>query len=157
GERQALGEHLGDHRPGGLGLGDERAARRAVAGVARQVAERELARDRVPELAHVAGPGVVLPAEEELLRERALAAELAAAVLGEPRDGAARPAEGRELDPRDREPVEEIVAEAALLDLAIEIAPRRRDHPDVDEHRAIAADASHLGALDGAEELGLEA
>ena len=36
-------------------------------------------------------------------------------------------AQRRELDARDRQAMKEIIAKAALLHLAIEIAPRRRD------------------------------
>src|SRR5207247_7786669 len=63
---------------------------------------------------------------------------------------------GQQVVPRDGEAVEEVVAEAPALHLVVEVAPRRRDHPDVDAEAPVAADAAHLAPLDRAEQLRLE-
>src|SRR5262249_23117672 len=52
--------------------------------------------------------------------------------------------------------VEEIVAEAALLHLAVEVAPRRGENADVDALGPVAPYGTHLAALDRAQELRLE-
>ena len=67
-----------------------------------------------------------------------------------------RCAQRRKLDARDGEAVEEVVAEAARLDLLVEIAPRRGHDAHIDVDPLVAADAAELRALDRAQELRLE-
>ncbi len=50
----------------------------------------------------------------------------------------------------------QIVAETALGDLLVEIPPRRAEHPHLDPQPPVAADTAHLGAFEGAEQLGLQ-
>ena len=56
----------------------------------------------------------------------------------------------------DREPVEQIGAEALRVDLGAEIAIGRGDDADVDRQVVVAADTTDLAALERAQELGLE-
>jgi hypothetical protein len=77
-------------------------------------------------------------------------------VLCELGDVAPALAERRELDAPDRDPMVEIVAEAALLHRPVEIAARRREEPHVDADRLGPADTPHVTALDRAKQLGLE-
>src|SRR5262249_30943110 len=123
------------------------------------VADGELSRHGVPELAHVARPRIVLPAaevpEHALFHRRLIRAELRSEVLDEHRDVLPPAAERRHLDPADGEAMKKVVAEAADEDLAVEIAPRRREDPDVDLDRLVAADATDLRPLDRAKELRL--
>jgi hypothetical protein len=74
----------------------------------------------------------------------------------EDRDVALTASERRQLDPTDRKPVEEIVAERPFLDGTIEIAPRRGDDANVDADPLVAPDPSHLRALERSKELRLE-
>src|SRR5262249_43761561 len=123
----------------------------------RERAERELAGDGVVELPHVAGPAVVFPPPQKIVRDGAIpAAELLPEVLREHADVALPIAQRRQLDAGDRGAEEEIVAKAALLDLLIEIAPRRREHADVDLDGSVAAQPAHLRALENAQQLRLQ-
>ena len=61
---------------------------------------------------------------------------------------------GGELDAGDGEAIKEVVAEAPLLDLAIEVAARGGDHPHVDLDPAVASHAPHLGPLEARRSLG---
>src|SRR5207247_1556042 len=87
---------------------------------------------------------------------RPLAGDLAPEVAREDGHVPAAAAQRRQLDAPDGEAEEEIVAEATRLDLAVEVAARRRDDPHVDALPVVRPDALHLAALDGAEQLGLE-
>src|SRR5690606_14997961 len=83
-------------------------------------AEREVAGDGAAQFAHVAGPGVLVPAEAERLLQRLLAAaELLAEVAREQEHVALAAAQGRQLDAGDGDAVQELVAETAGGDLAI--------------------------------------
>ena len=62
---------------------------------------------------------------------------------------------GGELDRHDGEPVVEVLAEAALVDRAREVAVGRGDDADVDRALAVLADAPDLARLEHAEELRL--
>src|SRR5262249_27967360 len=66
-------------------------------------------------------------------------------------------AKRRQLQARDGETEEEVVAESLGLHLAIEIAPGRRDDSHVDRRPLVAPDAAHLHPLDRPEELRLQA
>ena len=65
-------------------------------------------------------------------------------------------AEGRQLDGHDLQPVVEVLAEAAPLDLVVKVLVRGADEADVHNPRARLADAADLFLLEDAEELGLE-
>src|SRR5262249_39334838 len=84
--------------------------------------------DRILELAHVARPRVAEQPLDRLGRESQLAAELAARageeVLGEGRDVLAAIAERRQDHLDDVQPVEEVLAEAALREQRRQIAVR---------------------------------
>src|SRR5688572_26861442 len=123
----------------------------------RELAERQLARDGVPKLAHVARPRMFFPTCEHVGRKLArIAAELGPQRAREVRDVAASMTEWWQLDARNGKAMEEIVAEATERDLLVEIASRRREDAHVDLNPAIAADAPDLEALDRAKELRLE-
>ncbi len=77
-------------------------------------------------------------------------------MLREHGDVPAALAQRRQLDAGHGEAKEEIVAELPDLDLVIEIAPGRGDHPHVDADRSVPADALDLRSLEHAQELGLE-
>src|SRR4051794_16235606 len=112
-----------------------------------------MARDRVRELAHVARPRIALEPLHQIVGHRFVtSAELAPEVLREHADVPAPRPKRWELDPCDREAEEEIVAEAPILNFAIEIAPRRREEPNVDLGRSIAAHPTDLRPLDRAKE-----
>lgn len=173
GERQIHGQHLLDEiastraRPSrsdrGRGDGRSRGRRyarlvrrcmarwRSLGGAAaggldrRQLAERYAPRDRVVELTDIARPVVVLEAlGKARWEDDPLAGELDPEMLGERGDVAFSAAQRRQLDPRDSEPEEEIVAEAPLLDLVIEIAPRRGQDAHIDADPAAISDALDL-------------
>ena len=91
----------------------------------------------VLQLAHVARPVVGLEELHRLLREaRRGLAELGRValeeVLGEERDVLAALAQRRHADGEDLEAVVEVLAEAPLGDLLLEVAVRRRDDAHVD-------------------------
>ena len=158
-------------RSGWLGPGSLESERRALEGVpasserqrasVRRVVggEREEARHRVLELAHVARPVVRL----ERLDERRLDVDLAHAVaigvraherVHERLDVLRALAERRHADGHHVEAIEEVLAEAPGLRLGGEIAVRRDDEAHVDVLGA-AADRLHLARLDGAQDLRL--
>jgi hypothetical protein len=157
-------ESLRDHRIEEVGLRRARcrrrlAVRRRVVAVDRavEIAERERARHGVAELTHVARPVLGLPAADGLGGQRGgIAAELDPEGPGEQRDVAVAPPQRRELDAADRQAIEQVVAKLLLLDLLVEIATGRRDDPHIDPHRAARADPPDLGALERAQQLGLQ-
>ena len=87
---------------------------------------------------------------------RAGTRDLTPEVARQDRDVPAAAAQRRQLDAPHRETEEEVVAEAARLHLAVEVAPRRGDDAHVDAIPPFGADPLHLAALDGTQELGLE-
>ncbi len=64
-------------------------------------------------------------------------------------------AERRDLDRHDVQPVEEVLAEAALLDLLLQVAVGRGDDAHVHGDQLAAADPLDLARLDRAEQLRL--
>jgi hypothetical protein len=74
----------------------------------------------------------------------------------EHRNVTATPAQRRELDARDDEAVEEVVAEATSLHFPIEVASRCREDAYVHADRLAASDATDLATFEHAEELRLE-
>src|SRR5207302_5426220 len=83
-----------------------------------EIAERDLACDRVSKLAHVAGPPVVRPSVEDARgRSTALAAERLPEMTSEELDVPSAFAQRRKLDARDDQTMEQIVAEASVLHL----------------------------------------
>src|SRR5450755_3819009 len=98
-----------------------------------EVPEREKTNDRVAKLANVPRPRRAFPFDELLVRDRVgWSAGLRRKMPREDRDVATARAKRWQLDARDREAMKQIVAEAPALDLAIEIATRRRENADVD-------------------------
>ena len=65
-------------------------------------------------------------------------------------------AQRRHVDRHHREAEVEILAELALLHLALQVLLGRRDDADVDLDGAVAADAPDLALLEHAQELGLQ-
>src|SRR5262249_39774881 len=90
------------------------------------------------------------------VRQRTLAAQPLPEVPRKQPDVAALLAKRWKLDPRHREPIKEVIAEATRLDLLVQIAARGRHHPHVDADPLAAAHPSQLGSLDRAEQLGLQ-
>ena len=76
--------------------------------------------------------------------------------LDQQRDVLAAVAERRHLNDDHAEPVEEILPEALLRDLAIEIDVGRRDDADVDVHHPAGADRPYLALLQHAKQLDLQ-
>src|SRR5690606_14964020 len=64
-------------------------------------------------------------------------------------------AQRRHVNARDREPVVQVLAEPAAVDLDAEVAIRRGDDADIDLDGLRTADAANLLALEHAEELWL--
>src|SRR5689334_10954895 len=62
----------------------------------------------------------------------------------------------RQLDPADRKTEEEVIAEAGLLYLAIEIAPRCREDPHVDLDPAVTTNTTDFRSFERAEKLRLQ-
>ena len=62
---------------------------------------------------------------------------------------------GGHVDLDDVEPVEQVLAELALLDLLLQVLVRRGDHADVHLDALVAADPLELPLLEDAEQLGL--
>ncbi len=121
------------------------------------LAERLPTDDGVQELAGIPGPTVGSIAREELHGERTGAgSELRPEGAREELHVALAITQRRQLDARDGEAEEEVVAEASFLHLAIEIATRRREDANVALDPAVAADPLGLAALDRAKELRLE-
>jgi hypothetical protein len=85
-----------------------------------------------------------------------LTAKLLPEVAGEQHDVATAIAKRRELDPRDRQSMEEVVAKASRLDLLIEVPPRRCEQADIDANGLHASDATKLRTLDRSEQLRLQ-
>ena len=76
-------------------------------------------------------------------------------VLGEEADVLLALAQWWDVDAHDVEPVEEILAEGAVLDFFFEAFVRRGEDADVGLEGLVAADAGELAALEDAEELAL--
>ena len=93
--------------------------------------------DDVPELAHVAGPGIGLQRGQRILAElaRRHSGRLGRARHEMPRqerDVLAPVAQRRHFDRHDAEAVEQILAEPPRRNLARQLAVRRSHHPDID-------------------------
>ena len=65
-------------------------------------------------------------------------------------------AQGRQPDRADLEPVVQVLAEPAGLDLLLEVPVRGRDDPHVHLDRVVGPDADDLAVLQHAQQLGLE-
>src|SRR5579859_6755315 len=92
--------------------------------------------DYVLQLANVAGPWVLAETIERLaVDDRDLLAhslrEPVGEVLDEQRDVARSLAKRRHIDRKDVQAVEEIRAEATLVDRGVQVAIRRGDHPNI--------------------------
>src|SRR5262249_16436429 len=128
----------------------------AVLALGRELTERDPPCERVAQLAHVPRPGVVLEARQHRGRDRRFSSELLPEVPGEEPDVAAPLAQRRQLEARDGQAEEGVLADPAGLNLAVGIAGRRGDDPPVDLAPAVAPEALPLRALGGAQELRLE-
>src|SRR5262245_44210805 len=133
-----------------------RRRRRRRGPLLRQLTQRETARHRIAQLAYVARPGLALELLDELVGWPPLASQLAPEVRRQKRDVAAPHPQRGQLDARDREAKKEVVAEPALLHLAVEIASGGRDETHIDRNAPVAPDAAYLRALDCAKQLGLQ-
>ena len=103
------------------------------------------------------GPWLRDEAADEVGRNHLrVAREALAEVPDEQLDVTCTVAKRRELDPSDGEAVKEVVAEFALRDRPIEIAPGRGDDAHVDLDDRAPADTAQLALLDHAQQLGLE-
>ena len=121
--------------------------------------QNDAALDEVAELADVAGPIVLCHFGERVLAEEALFfghAELLEERADEEKHVVEALAERRHAGADDGDAEVEVLAEATLVDLALEVAVRRRDDADVHAPRAGLTDAPNLLRLEGAEQLGLE-
>ena len=142
----------------GLALGDavrDRGARDEIA-----FGQRHGPLQRVLELAHVAGPIIGHDDLEALARQRfRRLAALAGDVLEKRRheDGNvfAPIAQRRKIDVDHVQPIVEIAAEAAALDVFLQIAVRGRDDADIHRNRLRATDRYRFALLQHAEELDL--
>ena len=76
-------------------------------------------------------------------------------VLREEQDVAAARAQGRDADARVVVAINEVVAEALLVDLGLEVAVRGRDDAGVERLLLVAADRADGALLEGAQELRL--
>src|SRR5205807_6042009 len=124
-------------------------------------AEDHGALERVAQLADVARPAVLAEDLHRLGRHAgellpALAAEAIDEVLHEERNVVAPLLERRERDLEDVETEEEVFAEAARLDLFLEVAVGGADHANVDVDLALAPEPAEPLVLEDAEELGLQ-
>src|SRR5207245_2603034 len=113
------------------------------------------------QLADVAGPRVLGEHLHRLRREAgellaALAAEAIDEVLHQQRDVVAPLLERRERDVEHVEAEVEVLAEAAPLDLLLEVAIGGADHAHVDADLALAAQPAQPLLLHDAQELGLQ-
>src|SRR5690606_11853812 len=108
----------------------------------------------------VSRPVVRLKPRDVRLRDAygrpAFAARAGQEMLHEQRNVLRPLAQRHGLDREHAEPEVEILAEAALLDLAAQIAVRRGDDPHVDLARLLLADALERAFLDHAQELALK-
>ena len=77
-------------------------------------------------------------------------------MLGEHGDVLGTLAQRRDLDRHHAQPVEQVLAEAAVAHVLVEVAVRRRDDAHVDLLGALAADRRDLVALQHAQQLGLQ-
>ncbi len=127
----------------------------------RLVGEHQRLLDTVLELADVARPLVFAHRLERARREALhvggiLLGVLLQEVFADDDHVLAALTKRREVEVHDVEPVEEILAEGALLDLLFEVAVRRRDDADVDLLGAVVADLHDHPLLEGAEQLHLQ-
>src|SRR5438093_3488311 len=116
--------------------------------------------DQVFQLAHVSRPGIARQPLDGLglelsPRPAVLVPEPLHEVADEERDVLAARAERLDVDGDDAQPVEEVLAETARLDLLGEVLVRGRDDARVHLDRAGAPQALDLTGLDGAEKFGL--
>ena len=132
-------------------LGGERLARRR---------ECDRALDGVAQLSHVAREVALRERVEEVLAQRdprrVLATELLCEVLGEEGDVDPAPSQGRHGAREGVEAVEEVLAEAPVLDPDLQIAMRGGHDAHVDHHALVRSDGAQLARLEHAEQLDLE-
>src|SRR5690606_18620526 len=101
--------------------------------------------------------GVLVPAEAERLLQRLLAAaELLAEVAREQEHVALAAAQGRQLDAGDGDAVQELVAETAGGDLAIEVGAGRHQQAKVRLRGDVGAEPLDAAALEDVEQLDLQ-
>src|SRR5262249_27782556 len=110
--------------------------------------------DHVAKLAHVAGPRIALEHCQDLGGR--LFGRAVEEVLDQERDVLEPIAQGWHHEAHHGEPIEEVRAEAARLDLVAEVPVRRRNDAYVDLVGLVAADAAHRAALEDAQQLGLQ-
>jgi hypothetical protein len=124
----------------------------------RAVGDDDGALDHVVELAHIAGPRVVLEDRQGLGIEVKLArsGEVRDERRGHPGDVALARAERRQLDLEDGDAKIEVLAEAAVAHGRREIAVGGGDQAEIGAHFDGAADAVEAPLLDHTEQLGLE-
>src|SRR5690606_6766225 len=116
--------------------------------------------DGVRQLTYVARPGVC---SELAQRLRLVAADRLAVsaggtfeeVRGQPRDVLGPLTQRREMDLDRVQPVEQVLAEPALVDLATDVDVRRTDHTHIDTLRPRRTDALELAGLEHAQQLRL--
>ena len=131
--------------PGGQRLGRGRRGR----GPGDDGANGARARRLIPQLADVARPVVVFPLAQQIHRDPiGVAAAIGPESSREQLDVLLALAEWWQLDARDGEAMEQVVAEAPLLHHSIEITASGCDHTHVDADGLRPADAPHLIALD---------
>ena len=123
--------------------------------------ERDHAADLVLQLADVARP----PAQQQVLHRVFGDAHVALAEFGgglrdevadERRNLVAPFAQRRDAQADDVEPVEQVLAEAPVLDLLFEVGVGRGDDADVDGERRGLAERADLAGLEEAQQLGLQ-
>src|SRR5687768_1283207 len=117
--------------------------------------------DGVPQLAHVARPGVTAQHRERARGDAHRTPEPLCGSPGEVRDEGGNVlrmlAERRQVELHDVEPIEEIAPETPLLHRLLERTRCRGDHPDVDAASLASAEPADLAVLEHAEQLRLEA
>ena len=122
-----------------------------------KVAQSDAVGDRVLQLAHVARPGVALQRLEQLSGGPFGAATVRfPEMLREHRNVTRALPQRGDRHARHSESKVEIVPEAALVDLALQIATRGAKDPHVHARPPGATDALHLCALDRAQQFGLQ-
>src|SRR5262245_37831885 len=110
--------------------------------------------DSVVQLSDIAWPGVVLDTREHVVRELLFSAAQLRPKCARKKGNIVAPIAKRgELDSRNHESEEEVVAEAAGLDLLLEVSPRSTDDANVGLDPARSSDTLNLLALDRAEQL----
>ena len=149
----------GRHRRAGRPLADTSGEQRRQQ--QRPLAQRNHAQDFILQLAHIARPVVGRQGGQGFRGKTGHCLAQGLRTAGEQGFGQQRQihapfAQRRHVHRDGRQPVIQVFAEAPAAHVGLQVAVGRRDHPDIDGHRAVAAERPELAFLQHAQQLDLE-